>query len=148
MKLYSVEEVANELQVTTRTIRNYLKEGRLQGTKVGGQWRFSKEDLYAFIGQTDLMEKKGSLLEHYLTSAPVAGTDLLVLTCSFSDHAAMEVFRDTLLTRYNQVYSGDGRRLEYQFIEGTTVRVILSGPFAYLESFGSWINMQNSDQEG
>ena len=39
-KLYSVEEIAKMTSVTTRTIRNYLRNGILTGTKIGGQWRF------------------------------------------------------------------------------------------------------------
>ena len=40
-KLYSVEEIAQMTSVTTRTIRNYLRNGILKGRKIGGQWRFS-----------------------------------------------------------------------------------------------------------
>lgn len=140
MKLYSVEEVAQELQVTTRTIRNYLRDGRLQGTKIGGQWRFSKEDLYQMIGDTAVLKKEDTLLAQFLSAEPVANHDLLILTRSFPDHSVMENFRDALLAHYNQVYSGNGRQLEYQFIQGTTIRVILIGPYPYLESFGHWIN--------
>lgn len=44
-KLYSVEEIAQMTSVTTRTIRNYLRNGILKGRKIGGQWRFSLEDI-------------------------------------------------------------------------------------------------------
>ena len=48
-KLYTVEDIANMTSLTTRTIRNYLKDGTLKGRKIGGQWRFMKEDLMNFI---------------------------------------------------------------------------------------------------
>lgn len=44
-KLYSVDDVARMTLLTTRTIRNYLRSGLLQGNKIGGQWRFSIEDI-------------------------------------------------------------------------------------------------------
>lgn len=44
-KLYTVEDIANMTDLTTRTIRNYLKDGRLEGKKIGGQWRFTMEDI-------------------------------------------------------------------------------------------------------
>lgn len=44
-KLYTVEDIANMTGLTTRTIRNYLKDGRLEGKKIGGQWRFTMEDI-------------------------------------------------------------------------------------------------------
>ena len=48
-KLYTVEDIAKMTSLTTRTIRNYLKDGTLKGRKIGGQWRFMKEDLMNFI---------------------------------------------------------------------------------------------------
>ena len=44
-KLFTVEDIANMTSMTTRTIRNYLKEGILKGRKIGGQWRFTEEDI-------------------------------------------------------------------------------------------------------
>lgn len=40
-KLFTVEDIANITGLTTRTIRNYLKSGSLEGKKIGGQWRFT-----------------------------------------------------------------------------------------------------------
>lgn len=48
-KLYTVEEVAELASVTSRTIRNYLKAGRLEGRKIGGQWRFSQEEVQRLL---------------------------------------------------------------------------------------------------
>ena len=47
-KLYTVEDIASLASVTTRTIRNYIKDGILQGRKIGGQWRFTEEDYKKF----------------------------------------------------------------------------------------------------
>lgn len=44
-KLYTVDDIANMTSLTSRTIRNYLKDGSLQGKKIGGQWRFTMEDI-------------------------------------------------------------------------------------------------------
>ena len=52
-KLYSVEEIAQITSVTTRTIRNYLRNGILKGRKIGGQWRFSMEDIETMRNQTN-----------------------------------------------------------------------------------------------
>ena len=55
-KLYTVEDIAKMTSLTSRTIRNYLKDGSLQGQKIGGQWRFTMENIKrlfkdsAFIG--------------------------------------------------------------------------------------------------
>lgn len=42
--LYSVAELAQKLNVTTVTIRNYLKQGKLKGKKVMGRWLVLEED--------------------------------------------------------------------------------------------------------
>ena len=44
-KLYTVEDIAKMTSLTSRTIRNYLKDGSLQGIKIGGQWRFTMENI-------------------------------------------------------------------------------------------------------
>jgi excisionase family DNA binding protein len=44
-KLYTVEDIATMAGLTSRTIRNYLKDGSLKGKKIGGQWRFTMKDI-------------------------------------------------------------------------------------------------------
>ncbi len=49
LKIYSLKEVEEILQVTQRTLYNYIKEGKLKATKIGKHWRVSHEDLKEFI---------------------------------------------------------------------------------------------------
>lgn len=49
-ELYSVEQVANRLGLHVRTIRNYVRDGRLQAVRIGKQYRISREALEAFTG--------------------------------------------------------------------------------------------------
>lgn len=49
LTLYSVSEVSQKLNVTTATIRNYLKQGQLKGQKVTGRWFISAEDYSKFL---------------------------------------------------------------------------------------------------
>jgi excisionase family DNA binding protein len=44
-KLYTVEDIATMASLSSRTIRNYLKDGSLKGKKIGGQWRFTMKDI-------------------------------------------------------------------------------------------------------
>ena len=44
-KLYTVRDIATMTRLTSRTIRNYLKDGRLKGRKIGGEWRFTVKDI-------------------------------------------------------------------------------------------------------
>ncbi len=47
--LYSVPELSQKLNVTTVTIRNYLKHGKLKGQKVMGRWFIVDDDIVEFF---------------------------------------------------------------------------------------------------
>jgi len=49
--LYSVEQVAGLLGLHVRTVRNYVREGRLKAVRIGKQYRISREDLETFTGR-------------------------------------------------------------------------------------------------
>ena len=48
--LYSVEQVAKRLGLHVRTVRNYIRDGRLKAVRIGKQYRISREDLEALTG--------------------------------------------------------------------------------------------------
>ena len=50
-ELYSVGEVAELLGLHVRTVRNYVREGRLKAVRIGKQYRISKEDFAALTGR-------------------------------------------------------------------------------------------------
>ena len=52
--LYSVFDLSEMLNVTTVSIRNYIKQGHLKGQKVMGRWFVSEEDLEAFLKKLSL----------------------------------------------------------------------------------------------
>jgi len=56
-KLYTVEDVAQMTGLTSRTIRNYLADGRLTGRKVGAQWRFTEENITAIFTEATVSRK-------------------------------------------------------------------------------------------
>ena len=47
--LYSVSEISKMLNVTTATIRNYIKHGHIKGQKIMGRWCIANEDLTGFF---------------------------------------------------------------------------------------------------
>ena len=48
--LFTVEQVAISLSLHVRTIRNYVRAGRLKATRIGKQYRIARSDLDAFTG--------------------------------------------------------------------------------------------------
>jgi excisionase family DNA binding protein len=50
-RLYSVDQVAERLGLHVRTIRNYVRDGRLKAVRIGKQYRIAHEDLEALAGR-------------------------------------------------------------------------------------------------
>lgn len=48
-KLYTLQEVADILGVSTRTLHDYIKNGRIKAQKIGGSWKVSANNLQRFI---------------------------------------------------------------------------------------------------
>ncbi|MBN1237950.1 MAG: helix-turn-helix domain-containing protein [Gammaproteobacteria bacterium] len=50
-QFFSVEQVAERLNLHVRTVRGYVRDGRLKAVRIGKQYRIAREDLEAFTGQ-------------------------------------------------------------------------------------------------
>lgn len=49
IKMYSIKEVAQILNVTHRTLSAYLIDGRIKGQKIGNKWHISEQNLKNFL---------------------------------------------------------------------------------------------------
>ena len=49
-QLFTVDQVAESLNLHVRTIRNYVAAGKLKATRIGKQYRIARSDLDAFTG--------------------------------------------------------------------------------------------------
>jgi excisionase family DNA binding protein len=45
----TLREAAEVLRLSTRTVREYVTRGEIQGRIIGGRWRFRRADLDAFF---------------------------------------------------------------------------------------------------
>jgi excisionase family DNA binding protein len=52
-ELYSVEQVAERLGLHVKTVRSYVREGRLNAVRIGKQYRIAREDLEAMTGRPE-----------------------------------------------------------------------------------------------
>lgn len=49
IKVYTLEEIAELLHITRRTLYTYVKEGKLKASKIGKYWRVTEKNLQEFI---------------------------------------------------------------------------------------------------
>jgi excisionase family DNA binding protein len=47
--ILTIREVAEYLKVTEKTVYGLAQKGKIPGFKVGGQWRFKREDIDQWI---------------------------------------------------------------------------------------------------
>jgi excisionase family DNA binding protein len=48
-RLLTLREAADVLHLSTRTVREYVQRGEIEGRIIGGRWRFRRVDLDAFF---------------------------------------------------------------------------------------------------
>jgi excisionase family DNA binding protein len=49
--MFTADEVAQRLGLHVRTVRNYVRDGRLKAVRIGKQYRIARAELEAFTGQ-------------------------------------------------------------------------------------------------
>lgn len=49
-RLYSLDQVAEQLKLHVRTVRGYVRSGRLKAVRIGKQYRVASEDLESILG--------------------------------------------------------------------------------------------------
>ena len=60
---YNMNQVAMITGLTTRTLRNHLKQGLLKGEKIEGNWSFSEEELDEYF--TEPSVRQAILAKHH-----------------------------------------------------------------------------------
>jgi excisionase family DNA binding protein len=50
--LLTVEQAAAKLQIAPKTLKDWLRAGRIKGVRVGRLWRIKERDLEAFVDQS------------------------------------------------------------------------------------------------
>lgn len=56
-KLLTIEEVAEILRVSSRSVNRYIESGRLKASKLG-VWRIKQSDLDRFLEETSNIKRK------------------------------------------------------------------------------------------
>lgn len=130
---YTIEDLAAFTGLTGRTLRTYLKEGRLAGSKEDGAWRFSPEDLAQLFqdgGVRRAMEaNRNAVVYDFLLGGAAEDHCCVIRDLPVAD-GEEEPLRTRLLERVNRE---DGQ-VKFTYSYGVdrqgreSARVILTGP--------------------
>jgi excisionase family DNA binding protein len=75
--LLSVEQVAERLGLHVRTVRAYVRTGRLKGVRIGKQYRIRREDLAALIGGPSSLESERVRRHRHVDVSVIVQVDVL-----------------------------------------------------------------------
>jgi excisionase family DNA binding protein len=70
-QLYTADEVAGLLNLHVKTIRRYVRDGRLKARRIGKEYRIARVDLDAFAGETRPAETPVARTRHVIASSIV-----------------------------------------------------------------------------
>jgi excisionase family DNA binding protein len=62
-RLFTAREVAERLGLSTWTVMEWLKAGRLKGVKIGKAWRVKESDLEAFLESPPPLQRRVRMSE-------------------------------------------------------------------------------------
>lgn len=149
-ELYSVQDVAQMMRVSERTIRNYLKDGVLTGKKVGAQWRFTKEDVKNLFKEGKISRQitsghqKAALA--FIKQPPAAGVCLLVLNEDVEDKNELKTFVKGL-SRYLSRQETFSFSFEYCSRENVA-QFIVAGATEIVEAIAKKIRNRRRENHG
>jgi len=69
--LYTADEVAELLNLHVKTIRRYVRDGRLKARRIGKEYRIARADLDEFAGETRAPDTPVARTRHVIASSIV-----------------------------------------------------------------------------
>ncbi len=141
-KLYTVEDIAKMTSFTSRTIRNYLKDGSLQGQKIGGQWRFTMKNIKRLFDNSQFLNDiAGHKKQQILDFIDGVNTDIQgeIQVCTIVDYycenqkAGHKMYEKLVTIINTREDNSPPAKFDYEFIEKENkARFILFGVPDYI----------------
>ncbi|ADJ48507.1 MerR family transcriptional regulator [Amycolatopsis mediterranei S699] len=129
--VFSVEQVAAKLGLHVRTVRNYVRDGRLKAVRIGKQYRITAGDLAAFTG-LPVAERAAAPTAELSGVAEIAGVD----------RAAADRIATMVVAWVNGPRDSGERTLRVETIhdgERATMKIIVLGDLAAGADLLRWI---------
>jgi len=140
-EFYSINELATMTGFTTRSIRNFISMGHLNGEKVNGIWQFNVNEIDTFLSNPNvapgIKSKNNSVVYEFLADTNKENNEICsILDFNISDEEAKELV-DYFCNLMNSNPCG-----KFKFEKhGTATRVIISGPEDFVvDAINGWYN--------
>lgn len=125
---YTISDIVAITGLSDRTIRNYISQKVLEGEKIEGAWRFTPEQLGAFMNDRNVLPgiraKKNAIIYDFLSDSHRREEELcLMVDLPGADSQAVSSFF------CNAINDGGYESIRFSFdsLGGQTPRVILKG---------------------
>jgi excisionase family DNA binding protein len=132
-ELYSVEQVAERLGLHVKTVRSYVREGRLKAVRIGKQYRIAREDLEAMTGRPEAAPEPVVRHRHVEVSSIV---EIDAISSEAANHLSMSLVSAASGLRIEAIYNPERARL----------KIILLGDIeknaSYLKFIGAMLELK------
>lgn len=148
--LYTVDDVAKMTGLTSRTIHTYIRDGKLQGKKVGVQWRFTEENIDELFKdkkvENDVMDSRNSIVLEFLEKKDRHMPEICsVIDYPSQDRKLADTLCQKLLDFVNTCQENEAPKFSYQYIEKQRVaRFIVIGE---IQQVNELIQLVNTKEE-
>lgn len=136
---YNINELAVISGFTTRSLRNFITMGHLNGEKIDGMWQFSAEEIDAFLSNPNvapgIKSKTNAVVYDFMADTEKKTNKI----CSVLDFV-MDADEASEISKYfcNAMKNGIDAAFKYEK-HGKNVRIIISGPEDFvLDTINGW----------
>lgn len=128
-EFYTINDIATMTGLSTRTVRNYMKLGFLEGEKVDGVWQFTIEAVSAFMAdknvQPSIQAKKNGVVFDFLANNYKKVNEICtILDFPVSQAEAMEI--SAFFCKEASAPGVENMKFSFEYNNGIA-RVILKG---------------------
>jgi excisionase family DNA binding protein len=130
-ELYSPEQVAGLLGLHVRTVRNYVREGRLKAVRIGKQYRIARENLEAMTGRpVSALEREPVRRERHVEVSSIVEIDAIspeaanrvtsLLGGAYNGRGSRDELRDEPV-RIETIYDAERARMKIILVGGMDI---------------------------
>lgn len=129
MERYTINEVAMMTGFSTRTLRNYIKLGLLDGEKEDGIWKFTAKNFNDFVTNPNvsagLTSKRNAQIFDFLADDKKVTNNICTILDLYIEDEESDEVSEFICSKIN---SGDVSNLRFSLSrKGKHTRIILSG---------------------